>query len=393
MIRLVSNIKFTQQSSTVYPDRKKTFEFSFVNRIEISNSWNNLTDTCNLVVPKKLYFYDETGNAFTFDGKAVIGDSSMPPLLLRGDKIEVSLGYEYPNADGSYSIETNKEFEGFISNVTPKMPLEISAQDRMWRLKQLKVPDKYYKGSEYTVQKLIRELLDLFPETKDISLVTGTATTQEIQTKIGDFATQSDTIGSVLDRLKTEFRIYSYFRNWNELRCSGIVYFPSDRRERVFDFFKNITEDKLEVKRTDDVYIGARVVSISKEELTEVNADNSKKKKTKRVEVQVGDKSGEQKTIYLPGITDEKQLKEKGEAELRKLNWAGLDGTFDCFGLPSLRHGDSAILRNELIKEYQGNYIIRSVKKIFSVSDGFRQTVEPHFSLGGYTDSQIQAGL
>jgi len=393
MIRLVSNIKFSQQSSTVYPDRKKTFEFTFSHSIEISNAWNNLTDTCKLVVPKKLYFFDEAGKAFTFDGKAVIGDSSMPPLLLRGDKIEVSLGYEYPNADGSYSIETNKEFEGFIANVTPKMPLEISAQDRMWQLKQKKVPDKYYKGSEYTVQKLVRELLDLFPETKDISLTTGTLTTQEIQTKIGDFATQSDTIGSVLDRLKSEFKIYSYFRNFNELRCSGIVYFPTDRRERVFDFFKNIVSDNLEVKRTDDVYIGARVVSVSKEELTEVNADNSKKKKTKRVEVQVGDKSGEQKTIYLHGITDEKQLKEKGLTELRKLNWAGLDGTFDVFGLPSMQHGDSTILRNEVIKEYQGNYIVRSVTKNVSVTGGYRQTIEPHFSLGGYTDAEIQAGL
>lgn len=393
MIRLVSNIKFSQQSSTVYPNRKKTFEFTFAHSIEISNAWNNLTDTCKLVVPKKLYFFDESGKAFTFDGKAVIGDSSMPPLLLRGDKIEVSLGYEYPNADGSYSIETNKEFEGFIANVTPKMPLEISAQDRMWQLKQKKVPDKYYKGSEYTVQKLVRELLDLFPETKDISLTTGTLTTQEIQTKIGDFATQSDTIGSVLDRLKSEFKIYSYFRNFNELRCSGIVYFHTDRRERVFDFFKNIVSDNLEVKRTDDVYIGARVVSVSKEELTEVNADNSKKKKTKRVEVQVGDKSGEQKTIYLHGITDEKQLKEKGLTELRKLNWPGLDGTFDVFGLPSMQHGDSTILRNEVIKEYQGNYIVRSVTKNVSVTGGYRQTIEPHFSLGGYTDAEIQAGL
>jgi hypothetical protein len=70
-----------------------------------------------------------------------------------------------------------------------------------------------------------------------------------------------------------------------------------------------------------------------------------------------------------------------------------LDGTFDVFGLPSMQHGDSTILRNEVIKEYQGNYIVRSVTKNVSVTGGYRQTIEPHFSLGGYTDAEIQAGL
>jgi len=62
-------------------DLGKKITFDFVHSIEIDSSYENLTDTCKIVIPRKLVF--EGLDLFTGDN----------PIFKRGDKIEVSLGY------------------------------------------------------------------------------------------------------------------------------------------------------------------------------------------------------------------------------------------------------------------------------------------------------------
>lgn len=392
MLRLISKFTITQIPSEKFPNRDEVYSFDFVNTCVINSSWQNLTDTAKLKFPKKIYFIDSQGRKVTWNGKNTSGFSNLDPLILRGDKIKIELGYIYPTKNDPETKEINTEFEGYISKIGTKIPIEIECEDRMFILKQKKLPNKVYKSSQYDVQKMVREMLDSFPDTKDITLVTGTATSQTISTQIGDFRTMEDSIGSVLERLKKDARIYCWFRNNNELRCSGLVYYPSDRIPHNFVFQNNIISDNLEFSRVDDIILGAKVYSINKVELNTVNGSGNKKTKHKRLETFVGQKEGEIRTLYFFGVDTEAKLKALGEQELRKFYYTGFRGSFTTFGLPSVKHGDEAKLRNDELPETNGGYLIKGVEKRFGV-DGFRQDIETHLKLDAFDSETIEAGL
>lgn len=391
MLRLISKFTITQQPSETWPDRKEEYSFDFVNECVINKSWQNLTDTAKLKFPKKIYFVNSQGQKVTWDGKNTSGQSTLPPLILRGDKIKIELGYIYPSGSNPETKELNEEFNGYISKVGTKMPIEIECEDLMFILKQKKLENKVYKASIYDVQKMVREMLDSFHETAGITLVTGTATSQTISTQIGDFRTMEDSIGSVLERLKKEARIYCWFRG-NELRCSGLVYYPSDRVSNNFVFQENIISDSLEYKRVDDIVLGAKAFSINKEELTTVNSSGKKKTKHKRLETFVGKKDGEIRTLYFFGVDSEAKLKALAEQELRKFYYTGYSGSFTTFGLPSVKHGDEAKIKDEVLPERNGGYLIKAVQKTFGVM-GFRQDITLHLKLDEFDIATINAGL
>lgn len=400
MLRLISKITITQQPDKYYTERNKTYILNFVNEVEINSSWQILTDTCKIILPKKAYVKDEYGKRVSWFGKSTIGTDE-PPLIQRGDKIRVELGYNYPTIEKPENIETNICFDGYISNINPKMPIELECEDRMWQLKQIKVPNKVYSNKEYSVQSMLQEMLNSNKETLDISLVTGSLIGQKIETNIGDeFRTQDDTIGSVLSRLRKEANLNSYFRNVargdgtykSELRCSGIVYYPSDREKKVFVFQKNIISDDLEYKKIEDIKIGAKCYSINKVELTDTNKNGTNKTKQKRLETFVGDKDGEIRTLYFWDIKTEAELKELGERELRKFFYTGFSGKFETFGLPKVKHGDEVVIEDTVLPERNGSYLVKGVRTTFG-QGGFRQEIELHLKLSVFSTEQINNGL
>jgi hypothetical protein len=394
MLRLICQITITQKTKTEqFPVRNKTFIFKFVNNIEIESSWLQLTDTCSIILPKKVKVFDEFGGSVNLVGQSILGDSGKNPIMLRGDAIKVELGYIYPTATNPEVTVLATRFEGFISRINPRIPIEISCEDRMYQLKQIKTPNKVYSNIVYSVQDMIQEMLLQQPETKDISLITGNSLGEKIETNINDeFRTQDDTIASVLERLRKEAHLYSYFRG-NELRCSGIVYYPSDREIRRFSFQRNIISDQLEYRRQDDIKMGAVVYSLNKVDIANgVNKDGSKKTKRKRLETFVGEKDGELRTLYFWDIKTEKELKVLGERELRKYYYTGYFGKFTTFGYPFVKHGDEVVITDAILPERNGSYLVKSVKTTFGMN-GFRQEIELHFKLSALTTEQINNGL
>jgi hypothetical protein len=180
MLRLLSEITITQQPSTDYPSRNKVFILNFCNDIEINSTWQNLTDTCKIIIPKKVLVVDDKGNKVNWFGQNTIGSNATPPLILRGDKILVKLGYNYSTPTNPEVIELNTEFDGYVSEVNPKMPITLMCEDKMWILKQIKVPNKVYSNLIYSVQDMIQEMLLQQDSTKDISLVTGSSIGEKI---------------------------------------------------------------------------------------------------------------------------------------------------------------------------------------------------------------------
>lgn len=403
MLRLISKITIEQVTTTPeFPVRDKTFVFKFVNRVEIESSWQNLTDTCRIVLPKKVIVQDFDGNDVDMVGQSIIGSNATVPLMLRGDKIRVELGYMYPTPTNPEVTEMNIYFDGYISRINPRIPIELECEDRMYQLKQIRVPDKAFPASFYNVQDMVQEMLLLQPETRDIELITGSLVGQKIETNLNDeFITCDDTIASVLDRLRKEAHIYSYFRNVaqpdgtykSELRCSGIVYYPSDREKRTFVFQKNIIDDSLEYRRQEDIKLGAKCYSLNSIEITTgTNKDGSPKKKQKRLETFIGDKEGELRTLYFWDVKNEAELKELGKRELRKYYYTGYFGKFLTFGIPKVKHGDEVEIKDYILHERDGGYMVKGVRTSFG-EDGFRQEIEPHFKLSVFNQSEVEAGL
>lgn len=418
MLRMLSKITIKQETTTdVWPVRNRTFILKFVHEIDINSSWQNLTDTCRIVLPKKVYVFDENGKKINWLGQSTIGSDATVPLILRGDRITVELGYNYPTVDKPEVIETNIVFDGYVSKINPRLPIELHCEDRMWQLKQKKVANKVYSNKLYSVQDMVQEMLLQFPDTKDIDLMTGAKVGENIETNIGDeFRTQDDTIASVLDRLKKEARLYSYFRNiynadgsvTSQLRCSGIVYYPQDREQKVFSFQKNIISDSLEYRRKEDIVLGAKIYSLEKEEIGTTNKNGTKKVKRKRLETFIGNKSGDIRTMFLWDIKKSasdhfktakpseaqmvKIMQILGERELRKFYYTGYFGRFTTFGLPKVKHGDEVLLQDNILPERDGSYLVKSVRTVFG-QNGFRQEIELHLKLSLFTQREIQLGL
>lgn len=395
MLRLLSKITITQQPTDFYKNRNRVFILNFVNEIEIASGWQNMTDTCKIVLPRKVYLKDNNGTRVSWFGKVFYGDdpfgTNVAPLILRGDKIKIELGYNYPDATLNEVIETNVVFEGYINKIQNKMPITLECEDRMWQLKQIKVPDKNYSNKVYDVQSMIQEMLLQQDFTKDIKLITGSSIGQKIETNLNaEFRTQNDTIGSVIKRLKEEARLYSYFRNQTELRCASIVYFPSDRKTSVFNFQKNIISDNLEYKKKEDIKLGATCISLNVKDAG-TNKNGTKKTKKERLEVFVGDKDGELRTLHYADKSVE-EMKVLGERELRRFFYTGYFGSFTTFGLPKVKHGDEVVLEDKILPERNGSYLVKSVKTTFG-QGGFRQDVELHLKLSVFSDEYLKYGL
>ena len=404
MLRLISKITIKQIARAEYPTRDKTFILDFVNSCEINSGWENLTDTCELIFPKDLYVLDENSQKVTWVGKNTIGSTSTTPLLLRGDKITIELGYIYPvGVDGDERVDMNVEFDGYITEINNDTPIKIKCEDKMWLFKQIRCKNQVFLSSTYKMDEIIEALISqaqsdttIYQSVRDelsasnIQVITGTET-NKVVTDIGDFRTQNETLSQVLDRLKKDYRIYSYFRG-SELRVSGIVYYPLDRVESVFEFQQNIISDSLDYKRTDDLQIGAKAYSVQKEELTSVNSKGGTVTKSKRLSTFVGQEGGEIRTIYVYGAENIAELKEKAEKELSKFYYDGFRGEFTTFGLPSVKHGDGAIMRDKVLPERNGTYLIRSVKKNFGV-DGFRQSINLHIKIDSFSETTLNLGM
>ena len=405
MLILKSKITITQQATDTYPLRNKSFVIDFVNDVNINSSWQNLTDTGKIIIPKKVYYKDELGKKFTFDGKNLIsGDYLGTPLILRGDKIKIELGYKYNTLENSqtfievvevYKDIINTVFEGYISNVDNRMPIEIHFEDKMWLLKQVQAPNKTYVG---TIEEMLTEMLKLVPN-NPFTVSNFTSTT------VGSFTTKNETIAQVLDRLQKDFRFESFIRG-NELRCSYIVYYPQDIKENIFKFQYNIISDDLLYKRTDDIKIGIEAKSI---ELSSngTNKDGTSKKKTNKIHyfayydkkelkiVPIDDKpsafDGEIRTLYSMKMP-EAQLKVYLEKEIKRITYNGWRGEFTTFGLPLVKHGDIAHIIDEVIPERTGKFMVKSVKTEFGMN-GFRQKVSLDLRVDLLTEEEIAKGL
>ena len=352
MLRLNVKITFTSNNPLTKGD---TTIFHQVTECETEESYENLTDTFKITVPRNI----------NMDGKPLFNGTT--PLFNRGDNVKVELGY-YPNL--------RTVFEGWVSEIGAKIPVEIKCEDDMWLLKNTTItyPSKAlqtyttvskktgrplmhprYIGASITLKQLLNEILAQGAD--DIELAEPV-----LDVNLGQFRVNNVSVCKVLEELKSKYGLYSYFRDG--LLYVGLPSNAADTVTREFEFEKNIIDDsELEYQLAENISV--RVVAKL------IGLNNTFE------EVEVGNPDGAVRTfhLYYDGVGTKPDLKEFAQLKLDESVYDGYRGSFETFGEPYVRHGDIVKLKSKKLPERDGNYLVTSVKRTFGMG-GYRQIIE-----------------
>ncbi len=297
------------------------YSFATVESVEIESSWDTLTDTCRISLPRKL----------SWKGKPIAWTNQS--LIRRGDPVKVTLGYDDDN---------KPVFEGYVHTIQADDPVVLECQDAAWLLKRNTITRSW---DEVELHDLLRAVLP--------SELPFEAPTVEL----GPFRISQATAAQVLAALREDYFLKSWFRA-GKLYC-GLAYVPELQSTWVIRMERNVPEHNLEYMRKEDVSIRLKMVSIF--------PDGSKQ------EYETGDEEGEQRTMYYHSMTTA-QMKALADQEIERLRYEGWRGSFTTFGEPFIQHGDVIDLRSESYPERDGRYLVRQVVYRYGM-DGYFQEV------------------
>lgn len=293
--------------------------FYYTDSVKIESGWDTLSDTCTISLPN-------------FSNK-------LEKQIKAGERIRVWLGYNNQN---------HIEFDGYIAEISPKIPFVLTCEDGFYKLKRDGSISKSYRNIK--LDALLKELVP------NISM-------QEVpNVTLENFQIRNATKAQVLEELKDKYGLSVYFRGL-ELYC-GLPFFDNPESElHVFDFTRNVvSEEDLTYQRSEDVRILAKATSILR--------DNT------RIEVEVGDTGGEQRTFFYTGITETSELKRIVEADIQRSKYEGYRGSIKTFGQPFVKHSDRVLFIDEFHPERpQGRYFVNRVETSFGDS-GFKRDIK-----------------
>lgn len=389
MYRCVTQITITQRKSDTFPTRTDVLTFDFVNTFEAESCWQDLTDKGKVVLPKNLYYKDKDGRLQPLKGTNInIGGFGLVPLFLRGDKVQIEAGYKYYNKTGREILDTAILFDGYISKVHSKIPIELELEDNMWLCKQTPVDTKTFTASD-TLEDILQYLV------KKVNDIHNTNFTSKALTKtnFGEFQIGSETVAQVLQRLKKQYGFEFYFKG-DLLRGGVLIYIEDEAQTQYFRFQENIISDDMEYRRKDDIVLSVLAHNTLTVDAGGICKDGSRKTKRRRLSVLVTIKNGNRKpdiviepgtpvpeniegertTYFDPGAKTVTELGNNAYEHLKKFYYDGFRGSFETFGIPYVQQGDNADIKDAILPERDGLYKIKKVEYSGGVN-GMRQII------------------
>lgn len=305
----------------------KVLFFDYVVEGEIISTWQELTNTAKITLPRKV---------------SQLSDK-LPDLIQVGNEIKIRLGWDCELVD---------EFVGYVTNIGGKVPVEIQCQDLMWKLKQTEVSAAWRKTDLHSIIKKILPAGIPF---------------EVVNRPIGDYRISKMSVAAVLDKLK-DIGITSYVRQ-GKLFVGGayIASWRADDKYRVhYHFQKNIIDNELQFKTKKDVQVKIECISRQKNgtDLKYYYPNNNP--------------DAELHSFHQPNGLTKADLKKIAQAEYSKFVYDGYRGSFLTFGVPYCDHGYVAVLTDDNYPEHEGAYLIDKVITRFGLR-GYKK--EP--TLGG----------
>jgi hypothetical protein len=322
MLRLRSYIKFTQQNTKSGLVRNNIFVFPYVHEVSISESFDKLTKTAEITLPRNLKYADLNIYA---------GEN---PMIMRGDKVEIKCGY-LPNLD--------LVFTGYVSRVDGQIPVTIKCEDEMFILKQKICPN-------FSANTTLKNLLKTIGIDKFIKY-------ESINADLGDVRITNASYAFVLQTLYSEFGLFSYIRDG--ILQVGLATYARGKESAII-FERQIISNELTYLRADDVSVKVKGVLIKK--------DNTK------ITKEYGDMDGSLITRFVYNGTEAELDRVCNEA-LTAQRFTGYHGSFETFLEPMILQGDRVKIVSYKQPERNGVYLVRAVTRSFGVSGG-RQKIE-----------------
>jgi hypothetical protein len=324
-------------------------EFTVFNNINITKTYEMLTNRCSVVFPKK---YQERFKDY-FAG--------LTPIFKRGDKIVIESGY-YPNL--------TKDFEGYITDVNANIPIEVMCEDSMYLLKKrtFNIPATVpllntSLAGEYTRTPKVSVTDVKISLTKLLNTIIPTSIKLDssiIDIDLGKVSFKRMTACEILQRVKERYGLFSYFVDTklyvgfqsNALTTNEYEYKMERQVLNSNNLFYKIAED-----------IPIKVVCIS------ISPTNVQTKE------EAGDEDGEVRTYHYYNVSTE-ALKQYAQERLKEARYTGFHGTIVTFLEPKIQHGDRANITSTKIPEMNGVYLCKSVNIDIGVRGGARQIIE-----------------
>lgn len=320
MNRPTINIKVTSK------DGKTLREFTWCNECTVTSGWKFLSDTCEIKMPRK-----------AFPNGLISGGSSALELskqIGRGDKVDVAFGYDFNN---------RPIFSGYIAEVMPGTPLVFKCEDEMWQLKQHSV------SAAWTSVGLDEFLTKILPE--------GASFRSQDNIQLGKVRLSNATAYQSLTYLKDTYGIYSWY--YDGVLNVGLPYslppeVPADGAWPVV-FQKHVVRGgEPAYQRADEVKMRFRAISMQR--------DGSK------VEVELGDKSGEEHTMHLPIGLNKAEVERLGKERMKLFQFEGYRGSIKTIGVPGIRHSMALPLKDLQYPERDGKYLVDETRHTFGLN-------------------------
>jgi len=294
-----------------------------VSAVSTSSSWDSLTDTATITVPRKI----------SWRGRNLATGSN--PLIRRLDPVKIDLGYNGSNVNS---------FRGFVRLASSDTPAKILCEDAMVLLKGNPLTASF---PNTTLSKLLGEVL---PKGVDYNV--------SADYELGTIRLNRVTPAKMLEQLKQKFGVRSWFRDG--VLYAGLAYVPSMQKRHRIHFESLVVSHRLDYHRKEDLRFRVKA--------TIIYPDNTKQ------EVELGDPDGDVRSFHYYDISAAEATKML-EQELERLLVEGYSGKLTIFGVPHVQHGDILELRSDLLPERDGDYLIKSVDRTSDTS-GFRQNIE-----------------
>jgi hypothetical protein len=294
---------------------RQGFKIRRFSEVKTESSWQSLTDTADIVIPRKARDFDSL---------------NITEWFREGDPVEIWFGY-----DGNVELE----FEGYISSVPIGIPLVIKCEDEMYKLKRTNV-------SVSMANCNLKELL------------------QAIAPGYNIVCDETHLLGSV------RFSNMSASQILEELDKSGIKSWFEGKTLHAFGASKS---DKPPVKVLLEKTAGE---SLKQKAIEDTLVTISLLRKIgKKLVVKYGEEgAGRRINRQLSGITmSENEMLNEAKKIYNAVKVPGLDGDVTLFGVPRVQHGMRIDLSSVLYPEKTGVYYIDAVTKTLS-ENGIRQT-------------------
>lgn len=300
----------------VFPAHKgrQGFKIRRFSEAKIESSWQSLTDTAEVILPRKV---------------KDLNRMKVSEWFREGDPVEIYLGY-----NGNLELE----FCGYISRVPIGIPLVINFEDEMYKLKRTTVSVSLENA---TLKQLLSAIAPGYTVVCDETKLLGSV-------RFSNMASSA-----ILDELKK-----TGIHSWFEGKALHAVNVSKGDIAPVEILLESTAGESLKQKAIEETLV---VISLLR-------------KIGKKLKVEYGERgAGKRITRELSGINlSEAEMLAEAKKIYNESKCPGLDGDVTLFGEPRVIHGMRMKLKSVIYPEKDGMYYIDSVTKTFT-EQGYRQ--------------------